>query len=103
MKRTDRPIRHLRPVRCGRWSGTIVFGWVFASHQIGAAAAAFGAGVVRDVFGTYTYAWWGGATLCGIAAVLSILVAGHRGGTRSSGGGIGDDAGTATDAAAGAH
>ncbi len=54
--------------------GTIVFGWVFASHQIGAAAAALGAGVIRDTFGTYTYAWWGGAALCAIAALLSIVV-----------------------------
>ncbi|MET1156818.1 MFS transporter [Arthrobacter sp.] len=54
--------------------GTIVFGWVFASHQIGAAAAALGAGVIRDVFGTYTYAWWGGAAMCVLAAVLSIAV-----------------------------
>jgi predicted MFS family arabinose efflux permease len=54
-------------------NGTIVFGWVFASHQIGAAAAAFGAGVVRDAFGTYTYAWWAGAALCAIAAALSIV------------------------------
>ena len=54
--------------------GTIVFGWVFAAHQIGAAAAALGAGVIRDVFGTYTYAWWGGAAMCAIAAVLSIVV-----------------------------
>lgn len=54
--------------------GTIVFGWVFASHQIGAAIAAFIAGVVRDAFGTYTFAWWGGAALCMIAAVLSIVI-----------------------------
>ncbi len=54
--------------------GTIVFGWVFAAHQVGAAVAALGAGVVRDSFGTYTYAWWGGAILCVIAAVLSIAV-----------------------------
>jgi predicted MFS family arabinose efflux permease len=54
--------------------GTIVFGWVFASHQIGAAIAAFGAGVIRDTFGTYTYAWWGGAALCALAVVLSIGV-----------------------------
>lgn len=53
--------------------GTLVFGWVFASHQIGAAVAAFGAGVIRDVFGTYTFAWWGGAALCVIAAVLSLV------------------------------
>lgn len=54
--------------------GTIVFGWVFAAHQIGAAAAALGAGVIRDTFGTYTYAWWGGAALCAIAALLSLVV-----------------------------
>jgi predicted MFS family arabinose efflux permease len=53
--------------------GTIAFGWVFASHQIGAAIAAFSAGVVRDTFGTYTYAWWGGAALCILAAWLSMM------------------------------
>jgi MFS family permease len=54
--------------------GTIVFGWVFAAHQIGAAFAALGAGLIRDTFGEYTYAWWGGAALCAIAAVLSLAV-----------------------------
>lgn len=58
--------------------GTIVFGWVFAAHQLGAAAAAFGAGLVRDVFGEYTYAWWGGALTCVIAAVLSLATRRHR-------------------------
>ncbi|MGH1565469.1 MFS transporter [Mumia sp. DW29H23] len=54
--------------------GTIVFGWVFASHQLGAAAAAFGAGVVRDTVGSYTYAWLAGGALCVVAAVLSWVV-----------------------------
>lgn len=54
--------------------GTIVFGWVFAAHQVGAAAAAFGAGVVRDAFGTYDYAWWGGAAVCVVAVLLSLAV-----------------------------
>ena len=54
--------------------GTIVFGWVFAAHQLGAAAAALGAGLIRDTLGTYTCAWWGGAALCVVAAVLSIVV-----------------------------
>jgi MFS family permease len=52
--------------------GTIVFGWVFASHQLGAAAAAFAAGAIRENLGSYTYAWLGGAALCAVAAVLSI-------------------------------
>ena len=65
--------------------GTIVFGWVFASHQIGAATAAFGAGVIRDVFGTYTYAWWGGAALCLVAASLSSVVQEIRRGALDTG------------------
>ena len=52
----------------------VVFGWVFASHQIGAALAAFGAGVVRDVTGSYDGAWYGAAVLCAFAAVLSISI-----------------------------
>jgi predicted MFS family arabinose efflux permease len=52
--------------------GTIVFGWVFASHQLGAAGTALVAGIARDVFGSYTYAWLAGAALCGVAAALSI-------------------------------
>ncbi len=56
--------------------GTIVFGWVFASHQVGAAVAALGAGVIRDQLGAYTWAWWGGAALCAVAAVLSVVVGG---------------------------
>lgn len=57
--------------------GTIVFGWVFASHQLGAAAAALTAGIIRDSFGTYTYAWFGGAALCALAAALSIGLRRH--------------------------
>ncbi|MCW2526147.1 MAG: yhjX 2 [Pseudonocardiales bacterium] len=51
--------------------GTIVFGWVFASHQIGAAAASVAAGLIRDRTGAYTIAWFGAAGMCGIAAVIS--------------------------------
>lgn len=54
--------------------GTIVFGWVFAAHQIGAAISAVAAGITRDAFGTYTYAWWAGAAMCVAAAVFSIAV-----------------------------
>ena len=39
---------------CREWfgvDGPIVFGWVFASHQVGAAIAATGAGAIRDAAG----------------------------------------------------
>jgi sugar phosphate permease len=53
-------------------SGAVVFGWVFASHQVGAAIAATGAGLVRDQFGSYTLAWYVAGALCVGAAVLSM-------------------------------
>ncbi|MCW2811618.1 MAG: transporter [Friedmanniella sp.] len=55
-------------------SGTIVFGWVFASHQIGAAIASFAAGAIRDATGQYTLAWFGAAGLCVVAAVVSLSI-----------------------------
>ena len=51
--------------------GAVVFGWVFATHQVGAALAAFGAGYVHDRTGTYTIAWLAAAALCAVAAMVS--------------------------------
>lgn len=55
-------------------SGTIVFGWVFAAHQIGAAFASVAAGLIRDATGQYTIAWFGAAGMCAIAAIVSLGV-----------------------------
>ncbi len=54
--------------------GPIVFGWVFASHQLGAAVAVTGAGLVRDVSGEYHIAWVAAGILCFFAAVMSVRV-----------------------------
>ncbi|HSO17580.1 MAG TPA: MFS transporter [Arthrobacter sp.] len=54
--------------------GSVVFGWVFAAHQLGAAAAALAAGAIRDATGQYTYAWFGAAAMCTIAAVVSATI-----------------------------
>ncbi|QVQ54333.1 MFS transporter [Spiractinospora alimapuensis] len=56
-------------------SAPVVFGWVFASHQVGAAIAAGGAGYLRDTTGSYDAAWTIAAALCGVGAVLSFLIA----------------------------
>ncbi|AKU16492.1 MFS transporter [Luteipulveratus mongoliensis] len=56
----------------------IVFGWVFASHQIGAAIAAVLAGVVRDRLGNYDLAWYVSGALCLLAAGLCLLMVGGR-------------------------
>ncbi|MBB4936321.1 putative MFS family arabinose efflux permease [Streptosporangium album] len=55
--------------------GAVVFGWVFASHQIGAAVAAVGAGLTRDHFGAYDLAWYVAGFLCLIAALMSVAIA----------------------------
>lgn len=51
--------------------GSVVFGWVFASHQIGAAVVATVAGVTRDHLGNYDLAWYGAGLLCLVAALMS--------------------------------
>jgi predicted MFS family arabinose efflux permease len=52
--------------------GPVVFGWVFAAHQVGAAIAATGAGLTRDHLGSYAPAFSVAGGLCMIAAVLSL-------------------------------
>jgi predicted MFS family arabinose efflux permease len=52
----------------------VVFGWVFASHQVGAALMALGAGIVRDEAGAYDLAWYVGGALAVLAGVLSLLI-----------------------------
>ena len=52
----------------------VVFGWVFAAHQLGAAFAAFGGGVIRDVTGSYDLAWLLAGGLCLLAAALSLSI-----------------------------
>lgn len=54
--------------------GPIVFGWVFAAHQVGSAIAAVGAGVIRDTTGSYDTAWWSAGALCALAAGLSLAI-----------------------------
>ncbi|MGS2805294.1 MFS transporter [Nocardia sp. MW-W600-9] len=54
--------------------GPIAFGWVFAAHQVGAAIAATGAGLIRDLQGSYDLAWYLAGALCGLAALMSMLV-----------------------------
>ena len=52
----------------------VVFGWVFASHQLGAAVAAAGAGWLRDMQGNYNLAFYLASGLCGVAAILCLNV-----------------------------
>ncbi|WP_327683097.1 MFS transporter [Streptomyces sp. NBC_00467] len=52
----------------------IVFGWVLASHQVGAAVVAFAGGVARDVFGSYDVVWYASGALCAAAALMALVI-----------------------------
>ncbi|MFJ8918157.1 MFS transporter [Streptomyces sp. NPDC102415] len=52
----------------------IVFGWVLASHQVGAALVAFLGGVVRDVTGSYDLVWYAAGALCATAALMALVI-----------------------------
>ncbi|MFC7963496.1 MFS transporter [Streptomyces cinereoruber] len=56
----------------------IVFGWVLASHQVGAAVVAFAGGLARDVFGTYDVVWYASGALCAAAALMALVISRPR-------------------------
>jgi predicted MFS family arabinose efflux permease len=62
----------------GRENGPVMFGWVVAAHQVGAAAAAYGAGALRTALGGYVEAFTIAGVLCFVAAGL-VLGIGRRG------------------------
>ncbi|GAB2877092.1 MFS transporter [Paraburkholderia jirisanensis] len=58
----------------GKEAAPVVFGWVVAGHQLGAAFAALGAGMLRSSLGTYTVASMISGGLCLIAAVIVLRI-----------------------------
>lgn len=58
----------------GRERAPLIFGWVFMAHQLGAATAAFGAGLSRDALASYLPAFLVAGAACMIAAVASLSV-----------------------------
>lgn len=61
----------------GRENTGVVYGWISASHQLGASMAAFGAGTIRTTTGDYRMAFWIAGALC-IAAGVSFITVGRR-------------------------
>jgi sugar phosphate permease len=61
----------------GRENTGVVYGWIGASHQLGASIAAFGAGAIRTQLGDYNLAFWIAGVLC-VLAGLSFLTIGKR-------------------------
>mgnify|MGYP006269214641 CR=1 FL=1 len=59
----------------GPQKATVVYGWVFAGHQIGASVAALGAAILRVKFGDYALSFYGAGTLCLVAAIAVLGIA----------------------------
>ena len=60
----------------GHQEAPVVFGWVVAGHQLGAAFAALLGGVLRNSLGTYTAATMFAGVLSLLAAVMVLRI--HR-------------------------
>ncbi|XCM80986.1 MFS transporter [Kitasatospora sp. HUAS MG31] len=52
----------------------VVFGWVLACHQIGAAAVASAAGLARDRLGDYDASWYAAGALCALAVLFCLAL-----------------------------
>ena len=65
----------------------VVFGWVFASHMVGAGVAASYAGWIRQGIGDYFVAWMTAGGLCLLAAMMCLSIPRARPGGAVAGAG----------------
>jgi predicted MFS family arabinose efflux permease len=72
------PTIRLTTQKFGLSSGPLVFGWMFVAHQIGAAIAAYGAGVTRTLDGTYAPAFALSGFLCIVAGFACLLISDRK-------------------------
>lgn len=58
----------------GRRDAPVIVAWIFAAHQVGGALAAFGAGAVRSLSGSYLIAFLASGLACLMASMLVLRV-----------------------------
>lgn len=58
----------------GLQKSAIIYGWIYASHQAGAAVAAYGGGLVYKYFNNYTWAFTMAGVFCVLASLFVIVV-----------------------------
>jgi MFS family permease len=68
------PTVRLTAQRFGPERANLVFGWIFTGHQLGAAVAAFGAGLSRTLLATYLPAFFIAGLLCVAAALIALSI-----------------------------
>jgi MFS family permease len=69
------PTVRLTAQRFGPERANLVFGWIFAGHQLGAATAAFGAGLSRTLLQSYLPAFFVAGLLCIVASLIALAIA----------------------------
>ena len=57
-----------------RQRGAMIFGWIFAGHQLGGAVAAYGAGLTRTMMLSYSPALYAAGAACIVAACAVFLI-----------------------------
>jgi MFS family permease len=62
----------------GRERAPVVFGWIFAGHQLGAAVMAAAGGVLRDILATYLPVFFIAGAICVVAAAAMLILIGPR-------------------------
>ncbi|MBP1989859.1 MFS transporter [Paenibacillus eucommiae] len=62
----------------GKENAGMIFGWIVVAHQIGASVAAYGAGVIRDWLGTYTFPFVTAGFVCFLAAIMALRISKNR-------------------------
>lgn len=72
------PTVKLTAQKFGAERANLVFGWIFAGHQIGAAIAAFAAGLSRTMLATYLPAFFAAGALCIVASLAVLLIEQRR-------------------------
>jgi len=68
------PTVKLATATFGKEHAGMLFGWIFAGHQIGAATAAYGAGLTRTLLLTYTPALYAAGGACLVAALIVFAI-----------------------------
>jgi predicted MFS family arabinose efflux permease len=68
------PTVRLTAQKFGPERANLVFGWIFAGHQLGAGTAAFGAGFSRTVYQSYLPAFFIAGALCVFASLIVLTL-----------------------------
>jgi predicted MFS family arabinose efflux permease len=68
------PTVRLTAQRFGPERANLVFGWIFAGHQLGAGFAAFGAGLSRTLLLSYLPAFFAAGALCIFASLIVLAI-----------------------------